>query len=114
MNLNPRAIALQGIGFDPIAVVTFGFVTIEISPAFFDDDTGQGGYIPIQRKDKYNITIRISRFGRVWNYQSIITDTFARILAKLLRVKLPEEPKISIDGVTLKTDSTPDIKVTKK
>lgn len=75
--------------------------------------SGGGGYVPGARKDKYKVTIRVSRNGKIWKYERVVTNTAARVLAKVLQVKLPEEPQITVHSVSTSAVTT-DVKAYKK
>lgn len=76
--------------------------------------SGGGGYVPGDRKDKYKVTIRISmKSGKTWKLERIVSNTLARVVARLMKIKLEveETPQIVVHSVTATTESKPDIKV---
>lgn len=74
-----------------------------------------GGGVVLPRKDKYKIKIRVKRKDKVWNYESIVSSTTARVIAKLMKVE-KKEPEVVLENVTarVKQDTEPQIKVIKK
>ena len=76
---------------------------------------GGGGFdVVLPRKDKYKLRIIVRRKGKTWNYETIITDTTARVIAKIAGVK-KKEASVVVESVQAKIDrEEPTIKVTKK
>lgn len=73
---------------------------------------GGGGFVPGAPLDKYKIKIRITKDGKSWRYEQTVSNRSARVLARLLRVKMPEEPTITVYSATAASSPPIDIKVT--
>ncbi len=77
---------------------------------------GGGGFGgPVLRKDKYRLSIVVRRKDRTWKYETVISQTFARVIAKLENVK-KKEPSIVVESVRARVEemTEPTIRVTKK
>lgn len=76
---------------------------------------GGGGYAPTLKPDKYQVTIRVTmKNGRRWTYTRVVSNTLARVFARLARINLETDPtKVTVHSVTLKHPTT-DIKAYKK
>ena len=114
-----RNLATEGLY--PGLVSTFsmavlGLLEIEVIIEPVAPSFGGGGYggVVLPRKDKYKLRIIVRRKGKTWNYETIITDTTARVIAKIAKVK-KKEASVVLESVQAKIDrEEPTIKVTKK
>jgi len=69
---------------------------------------GGGGYYyedVVPGKREYRVKIKVTRKGKVWNYEKVVNNFTAKVLAKLLKVKLPEDPKITVHSVSVSKDN---------
>jgi hypothetical protein len=95
------------------SVANLGVFEIEviIEPTY---PGGGGGYVPGAKPDKYKVTIRVTmKNGRVWNYSRVVTNTIARVIAKLTGVKFEEQPDITVTSVVAHKVIT-DVRANKK
>lgn len=98
------------------SIAVLGALEIEVIIEPVVPSVGGGGYgVVLPRKDKYKIKIRVKRKDKVWNYESIVSSTTAKVIAKLMRVE-KKEPEVVLENVTarVKQDIEPQIKVIKK
>jgi hypothetical protein len=81
-------------------------VTIEpVGPGF-----GGGGYYEpySPSSTKYKVKMRITRKGKTWEYEQIVGSTTAKIIAKVIKVKVAE-PAVSVINTSMV--SNPEVKV---
>lgn len=72
---------------------------------------GGGGWAPVGLSyDKYRIRIIVTRKGKTWEYEQIVSSTTAKIVAKVLKKKVAE-PTISVNSRIIESNE-PEIKVT--
>ena len=92
------------------SVANLGHFEIEviITPPLPDHSGGGGGWVPGARPQKWHIKIKVTRKGKVWEYESDVNKATAKVAAKLLRVKIPE-PTFVVEEV--KEVLTPEVKV---
>tara|TARA_R110000772_G_scaffold81358_3_gene173080 strand:+ start:295 stop:630 length:336 start_codon:yes stop_codon:yes gene_type:complete len=88
------------------SIANLGSFEIEVTITPAGPAGGGGGYwedVPQNKRD-YRINIRVTRKGKVWDYERVVNNWSAKVLAKLLKVKLPDDPKIIVHNVTVKKD----------
>lgn len=62
--------------------------------------SGGGGFAQSKPITKYNVRIVVRSNNKVWDYQTTVNKTTARVIAKVIRKKLPE-PEIVLTGVKI-------------
>lgn len=78
--------------------------------------SGGGGYdyVPLSiGTDKYKIKIRVSRNGKIWEYEADADRNFAKVLARILSTR-KESVSVSLDNISMVESIEPTIKVTIK
>jgi len=98
------------------SIAVLGALEIEVIIEPVVPSVGGGGFgVVLPRKDKYKLRIIVRRKDKTWNYETIISSTTARVIAKLNRVKRVE-PQIVVESSAVKVieKEEPTIKVTKK
>jgi hypothetical protein len=85
-------------------------ITIEPQPS---GGGGGGFYRPTGAgTDKYKIRIRVTRKGRVWEFEKIVGSTMAKVLAKVIKKKVAEPSVIATVNNRINESAAPEIKVT--
>lgn len=97
--LNPRAIAVQGIGFSPRAVLNMGFMDLEviITPIPPEQHAGgSGGYAERPPEEKVKLTFIVNIAGQrvVKNY--IVTQHAGMQLLKHIQLTKKAAAKVSV------------------
>jgi hypothetical protein len=62
---------------------------------------------------KYKVKIRITRKGKTWEYETIVGQTTAKVLAKVIKKRV-EAPTVSLVNTSMVESVEPIIKVTKR
>jgi hypothetical protein len=62
---------------------------------------------------KYKVKIRITRKGKTWEYETIVGQTTAKALAKVIKKRV-EAPTVSLVNTSMVESVEPIIKVTKR
>lgn len=106
-----RNFALNGLY--PGLVSTFSVATIgqfQIEVEFIPDISGGGGAgyagTPSNKHTKYLLRIKVSRKGKAWNFESKISNTTAKVLAKFIQQELPS---VVVTDIHLQNKEQPEI-----
>jgi len=89
---------------------SFG-VQVIIEPVSYG---GGGGYVTAPtgfKTDKYRIRIIVTRKGKRWSYERIVSTNTAKVIAKLAKIEL-NVPSISVGNITVNESAEPVVKVT--
>ena len=97
------------------SVANLGSFEIEVIIEPVTPSGGGGGfYHPLKPSDtKYKVKIRVTRNGKLWEYEKVVGSTIARVVAKVIRKKLAE-PSILVTNTSMVENTEPVIKVTIK
>lgn len=96
------------------SVANLGHFEIEVIIEPVAPSGGGGFYQPLKPSiTKYKVKIRVTRKGKVWEYEQIVGSTTAKVLAKVLKKKVAE-PIISVVHKSMVEENEPIIKVTIK
>jgi hypothetical protein len=95
------------------SVANLGHFEIEVIITPVPYSMGGGGYSYTPTgvgTDKYSIKIRITRKGKVWDYEKIVGVTTAKVFAKVIGKKITT-PTISVLSTSMVEQVAPIIKV---
>jgi hypothetical protein len=92
------------------SIANLGSFTIEITIEPVGPTGGGYTYSPPSRSTKYKIKIRVSRRGRVWEYEKLVSSTTANVFAKVINKKVVE-PTVSIINTSMVEHKEPEIRV---
>lgn len=85
------------------SIANLGTFEIEVIIEPVYPGTGGGGYSYTPAgitKDKYKVKIRITRKGKVWEYEKIVGSTTAKVVAKVIGIKVAE-PTVHITSKSM-------------
>ena len=85
------------------SVANLGHFEIEVIIEPVYPQGGGGGYVPRPLNDrptKYRIVIRITRNGKTWKYEQIVSTAVAKVTAKLIGKTLVE-PTVSVVNTSM-------------
>lgn len=98
--LNPRAIAVQGIGFHPRAVLNMGFFDLEITVSPIGGSGGGYATRPPEEKVKLTFVVTVNGRKHVKNY--IVTEHAGMQLLKRIELvkKMVEKTTVTVNKMT--------------
>jgi hypothetical protein len=95
--LNPRAIALQGIGFSPRATIDMGFFDIDIVIEPIPNVGGSGGgYAERPPEEKVKLTITTTIRGNKYVKHYVVTEVAGMQLMKQVKMIKRAQQKMSV------------------
>ena len=116
--IDPRDYATEGLF--PGRCTTFGVATLgilifeaEIKPERAGRGAGtttRATHTSRREKDKYKVTIRVRYGSRIWEYEAIVREITANVIARLLPNRRTE-PEVVVNSVATQTTTEPTIKV---
>lgn len=89
-------------------------IEVIIEPVY--PNYGGGGWSPAplgSATDKYIIRIRVRRKDKTWEYETVVRNTTAKVVAKLIGKKI-DQPIVELVNTSMVENTTPTIKVTVK
>lgn len=93
------------------SVANLGTTSISVSITPIVDYGGGSIYHPAgSRNNKYKVKIIISRNGKTWEYERIVGETTAKVIAKVTGQKVTS-PTIKLNSISMVEQSSPIIKV---
>ena len=117
MVFDPRDMATQGLfpgRTNPFSVSVMGHLLFEVDIEIIAPERAGGSAGTGRReKDKYRVTIRVSRKDRKWDFETTVSEWFANVLARFIGKKIIE-PEVEVTSVTVRHKADPEIKVEKR
>jgi hypothetical protein len=100
--LDPRAIALQGIGFQPRAVLSIGYFDLEITVEPIGNPGSGGGYAERPPEEKVRLTFTVTVRGNKHVKSYIVTEHAGMQLLNKIKLmkKAVAKVTVSISAVT--------------
>jgi hypothetical protein len=115
--IDPKDIATEGLypgRVSTFSVATLGYGFIEVTIEALAPGRGSANTTQLSKeKGKYKITIRVRYKDWIWQKEYITSDKTASVVAKALKVQLPE-PVVVLTNVAVIEPDEPDIKVFKR
>lgn len=114
MAFDHRDMALQGLypgRTTPFSVAIMGHLLFEVEVII---DRAGGAAPPKFRReeDKYTVTVRVTRKGKVWHFQREVSEVTANVMAKLTGIEIVQ-PEVDVTSVTVMYRADPEIEVEK-